>query len=274
VSRKPQSWNHLFIHTSNMSKAAEAKAKGNSFFLNKQYPEAIEWYTKAIKAEPNDSTFYSNRSAAYMGVNKFKEALADAEMCIKIQPKWVKGFYRKGLALMSLGRYEEAAMAFRKGLEYEPANGDLKSKLEEAERQAKYAPKKFKDDGTPLSPAELAKEEGNALFRNAQYEKAINSYGRAIALATTEEEKATYYTNRATCYAQLHHFNEVVEDTSAAIKIKPSAKAYIRRGLAYESLERYKAALDDMRNAMQLDPGALVASQAVQRLTRAVNSLA
>jgi len=73
-----------------MSKAAEAKAKGNSFFLNKQYPEAIEWYTKAIKAEPNDSTFYSNRSAAYMGVNKFKEALADAEMCIKIQPKWVK----------------------------------------------------------------------------------------------------------------------------------------------------------------------------------------
>jgi len=48
---------------------------------------------------------------------------------------------------MSLGRYEEAAMAFRKGLEYEPANGDLKSKLEEAERQAKYAPKKFKDDG-------------------------------------------------------------------------------------------------------------------------------
>jgi len=93
-------------------------------------------------------------------------------------------------------------------------------------------------------------------------------------LATTEEEKATYYTNRATCYAQLHHFNEVVEDTSAAIKIKPSAKAYIRRGLAYESLERYKAALDDMRNAMQLDPGALVASQAVQRLTRAVNSLA
>lgn len=31
---------------------------------------------------------------------------------------------------------------------------------------------------SPLSPAELAKEEGNAMFRNAQYEKAIEKYGR------------------------------------------------------------------------------------------------
>jgi stress-induced-phosphoprotein 1 len=253
--------------------AAEAKAKGNAFFLKKQYPEAIDWYTKAIKADPHDSTFYSNRCAAYMGLDKFQEALGDAEMCIKLQPAWVKGWYRKGAALMSLSRYEEAAMAFRKGIEYEPQNDDLKGRLEEAERQAKYAPKRFKDDGSALSPAELAKEEGNALFRNAKYEEAIQKYGRAITLATTEEEKATYYTNRATCYAQLHHHKEVVEDTTAAINIKPSSKAYIRRGLAYESLEKYKLGLEDMKKAMELDPGAIVASQAMHRLTRAVNSL-
>jgi stress-induced-phosphoprotein 1 len=96
---------------------------------------------------------------------------------------------------------------------------------------------------------------------------------RAITLATTEEEKATYYTNRATCYAQLQHHKEVVEDTTAAINIKPSSKAYIRRGLAYESLEKYKLGLEDMKKAMELDPGAIVASQATHRLTRAVNSL-
>jgi stress-induced-phosphoprotein 1 len=253
--------------------AADAKAKGNAFFLKKQYPEAIEWYSKAIKADPKDSTFYSNRCAAYMGLDKFKEALGDADMCIKLQPGWVKGWYRKGAALMSLSRYEEAAMAFRKGVELEPNNDDLKQKLEDAERQAKYAPKRFKEDGSSLSPAELAKEEGNALFRNAKYEQAIEKYGKAISLATTEEEKATYYTNRATCYAQLHHFKEVVDDTTAAINIKPSGKAYIRRALALESLEKYKLALDDMKKALEMDPGAIVASQAMHRLTRAVNSL-
>ncbi len=38
-------------------------------------------------------------------------------------------------------------MAFRKGVEYEPQNDDLKQKLEDAERQAKYAPKRFREDG-------------------------------------------------------------------------------------------------------------------------------
>lgn len=253
--------------------AAEAKAKGNEFFTKKKYPEAIEWYSKAIKAEPKDSTFYSNRCAAYMALDKFEEALKDAESCIRLQPSWVKGWYRKGAALMSLSRYEEAAMAFRKGIEIEPQNEDLKARLAEAERQAKYAPKRFKDDGTPLSPAELAKEEGNALFRNAKYEQAIEKYGKAISLATTEEEKATYYTNKATCHAQLHHHYEVVADATAAINIKPCSKAYIRRGLAYESLEKYKLGLEDMKKALELDPGTLVASQAIARLTRAVNSL-
>jgi stress-induced-phosphoprotein 1 len=253
--------------------AAEAKAKGNQYFLKKQYPEAIEWYTKAIKADPKDSTFFSNRCAAYMGLNKFQEALKDAEECCKLQPNWVKGWYRKGMALTSLGRHEEAVMAYKKGLEFEPANDDLKGKLADAEREAKYAPKRFKDDGTPLSPAELAKEEGNVLFRLAKYEQAIEKYTRAIELAKTQEEKAVYYSNRATGYAQLQHHQQVVEDCTASINITPTAKALIRRGLGYESLEKYKLALEDMKHALSLDPGALVASQAIQRLTRAVNSL-
>jgi hypothetical protein len=61
---------------------------------------------------------------------------------------------------MSLSRYEEAAMAFRKGIEYEPQNDDLKGRLEEAERQAKYAPKRFKDDGvrSPLLNSPILSE--------------------------------------------------------------------------------------------------------------------
>ena len=71
-------------------KAAEAKDKGNKFFLAKQYSQAIEWYTKAVQADPTDAAFYSNRAAAYMGMNKFEEALADSEQCIKLMPNWVK----------------------------------------------------------------------------------------------------------------------------------------------------------------------------------------
>jgi len=149
-------------------KAAEAKDKGNKFFLAKQYSQAVEWYTKAVQADPTDSAFYSNRAAAYMGMNKFEEALADSEQCIKLMPNWVKGYYRKGAALVSLGRHEEAVRAFRKGLECDPSNDDLKQRLADAEREAKFTVKRFDEEGRPLSAAQIAKEEGNVLFRENQ----------------------------------------------------------------------------------------------------------
>lgn len=76
-----------------------------------------------------------------------------------------QGWYRKGAALMSLARYEEAAMAFRKGVEIEPQNDDLKSKLADAERQAKYAPKRFKEDGVSSPLTFNIHHDGGLLFR-------------------------------------------------------------------------------------------------------------
>ncbi|KAL6055942.1 putative Stress-inducible protein STI1-like [Balamuthia mandrillaris] len=253
-------------------KAAEAKSKGNKYFMNNQFKEAIEWYTKAIKYDATDSTFFSNRSAAYMGVNKFEEALKDADECIKLKPDWVKGYYRKGAALTALDRHQEAVNALKQGLQVDPDNQDLQKKIEEAERELRNTVKRFDDDGNPLSPAMIAKEEGNLFFRQSNYEAAIAKYTKAIELSTNEEEKAVFYTNRATCYAQLQDHVQVVADCSEAIKVKPSAKALIRRGLAYEFLEKYKNALEDMRQALALDPSAVVASKTIPRLTQAINS--
>jgi len=255
-------------------KANEYKNQGNKFFSQGKFQEAITWYTKAIKEDPNDSAFYSNRCAAYMGINKIEDALKDAESCIRTKPDWVKGYYRKGVALVTLQRYEEAAGAFKEALKLEPNNDDIKQKFENAQERAKYIIKKVDEHGKPLSPAMLAKEEGNVLFRLGKYDQAIEKYSRAIALAKTEDEKATYYSNRALAYAQGHHHENVVADCTEAINRTPNAKVYIRRGLAYEMLEKYKAGLDDMKDALALDPNAKVASEAIARLTKAVNAFA
>eukprot|EP01090_Pellita_catalonica_P002413 TRINITY_DN119_c0_g2_i3.p1 TRINITY_DN119_c0_g2~~TRINITY_DN119_c0_g2_i3.p1 ORF type:complete len:258 (+),score=60.90 TRINITY_DN119_c0_g2_i3:73-846(+) len=256
-----------------MSKAQELKNKGNKFFSQKNYTEAIKWYTKAIAVDPNQAAFYSNRSAAYMGLNNPKDALKDAESCINAKPDWVKGHYRRALALMELERYSEAAKSFEKAVQLDPSNEDIKSKYNSAKDKARFAVKKVDDDGNPLSAARIAKEEGNVYFRQGKYELAIEKYGRAIALAETEDEKAVYYSNRALAYAQVRNHEQVVSDCTEAINRVPTAKVHIRRGLAYEMLERYKKGLADMKCALSLDPNARVASEAISRLTRAVNSL-
>jgi len=252
--------------------AAEAKDKGNKFFSSKNYNDAISWYTKAIQLDPTDSAFYSNRAAAYMAVNKFEEALKDSESCIKAKPDWVKGHYRKGLALMSLNRNGEAVRSFEKGLQVDPANADIKGKMGEAKDKARFEVKRVDENGNALSASQIAKGEGNVLFSQAKYDKAIDAYTRALNLTENAEERAVLFSNRALSHAQLQDHDAVVADCTSSIDLNPTAKVLIRRALGYEMLEKYAKALADMKHALQLDPNARVASEAVARLTRAMNS--
>jgi len=254
------------------AQAQEAKDKGNKFFSSGKYPEAIQWYTKAIQLDPADSAFYSNRAAAYMSTGKPNESLQDAEMCIKCKPDWVKGHYRKGLALMALEKYGDAVRAFNIGLKVDPNNADIKEKLKEAESKSRYEIKRTDEHGNQLLPWQIAKEEGNVLFRLAKYDQAIDKYTKAINLADNPDDKALLYSNRALSHAQLQDHQAVVDDCTSSINIKPTAKVLIRRALGYEMLEKYAKALADMKQALELDPNAKVASEAVSRLTRAVNS--
>jgi len=41
-------------------------------------------------SDPKDHTVFSNRSYAYWKLGKFKEALDDAKMTVKLRPQWSK----------------------------------------------------------------------------------------------------------------------------------------------------------------------------------------
>ena len=65
-------------------------------------------YTQATIENPTDHTVLGNRAAAYQNLNKFELAEADADKCIELKPDWSKGYQRKGMALHSMQKYEEA----------------------------------------------------------------------------------------------------------------------------------------------------------------------
>eukprot|EP00184_Porphyridium_aerugineum_P005435 CAMPEP_0184706962 /NCGR_PEP_ID=MMETSP0313-20130426/37031_1 /TAXON_ID=2792 /ORGANISM="Porphyridium aerugineum, Strain SAG 1380-2" /LENGTH=440 /DNA_ID=CAMNT_0027168531 /DNA_START=632 /DNA_END=1954 /DNA_ORIENTATION=- len=105
------------------------KEKGNALFSAEKYPEAIDCYTKSIQMDGGESRsalpLYSNRSAAYLKVKNYDAAIKDAQVCIDIDPKWAKGWWRKGTALFEQGEYRKAIRAFEGGLEYMPAETTL-----------------------------------------------------------------------------------------------------------------------------------------------------
>nr|XP_040252629.1 protein STIP1 homolog [Aegilops tauschii subsp. strangulata] len=86
----------------------------------------------AIELDPSDATLYANRSLCYLQMTEADKALRDANTCIKLRPEWLKGYYRKGSALMSLKEYKEACDAFEAGLKLDPGNTELEKVFQEA----------------------------------------------------------------------------------------------------------------------------------------------
>lgn len=107
--------------------ALEFKNKGNQALQQGDTNKAIELYSKGLEIEPENPELLSNRSAAFVKLEKYADALNDAEKLLKLRPNWGKTYLRKGMALHGLGRLEEAKAAYSKGLELDPENKQLKN---------------------------------------------------------------------------------------------------------------------------------------------------
>ena len=97
--------------------AASAKQRGNDAFRDGDYRAAARYYTVAIRMDSSDATFFANRAAAYMKLQRYSMALRDAGAAVSRSPSWPKAHYRAGVAYCALGRVHDARTALKKGLE-------------------------------------------------------------------------------------------------------------------------------------------------------------
>ena len=97
--------------------SGQLKEKGNTFIREKNYQAAVDCYTDALKLDPSNHTILSNRSLAYFRLNKFEEALVDANKCTELAPAFARGHLRKAMALNSMSDYHAAMLSSEKGYE-------------------------------------------------------------------------------------------------------------------------------------------------------------
>lgn len=83
-------------------KANIQKDKGNVEFKNKNYREAIKFYTYAI-AIFKSHVYYSNRSSCYLRVHEYHKAIEDGLAAIKLKPDFIKAYYKTGIAYKHTG---------------------------------------------------------------------------------------------------------------------------------------------------------------------------
>lgn len=92
--------------------AVQLRNEGNKLFQRGDVGASLVKYSEAYQLSKDDHLITSNRSHAYFKAGKLEDALADAERTIALKPDWGKGYFRKGMALASLGNMEDALISY------------------------------------------------------------------------------------------------------------------------------------------------------------------
>ncbi|XP_077496313.1 RNA polymerase II-associated protein 3-like isoform X1 [Amblyomma americanum] len=113
------------------------KEKGNRFFKDGCYDEAIESYGIGIECDPQNPVLYANRAMAFLRKNMLGAAEEDCSRALEWDPSYVKAYHRRGLAREGLSKRALAAQDFRKVLSLEPHNREARQHLTQLEKELK-----------------------------------------------------------------------------------------------------------------------------------------
>lgn len=79
------------------------------------------------------------KSASYGGLGDWKQAAADAKECIRLDPSFIKGYYRLAIALQELADHDGAMSTVRQGLTVDKNNAQLQKQLRTIKQLKKAA---------------------------------------------------------------------------------------------------------------------------------------
>uniref|UniRef100_A0A8C5UXA3 RNA polymerase II-associated protein 3 n=2 Tax=Microcebus murinus TaxID=30608 RepID=A0A8C5UXA3_MICMU len=262
-------------------KALALKEKGNKYFKQGKYDEAIECYTKGMDADPYNPVLPTNRASAYFRVKKFAVAESDCNLAIALNRSYTKAYARRGAARFALQKLEDAKKDYEKVLELEPNNFEAANELRKINQaltskensypkeadtmiiKSTEGEKKHIEDQQKKQQAISEKDLGNAFFKEGKYERAIECYTRGIAADGTN---ALLPANRAMAYLKIEKYEEAEKDCTQAILLDGSySKAFARRGTARTFLGKLNEAKQDFETVLLLEPGN---KQAVTELSK------
>jgi stress-induced-phosphoprotein 1 len=234
--------------------ALAAKAKGAEHYKAQRFSEAAEYFKKAWDLWPKDITFLGNLGAAYLEAKEYDQCIATCELAVEegrgLRADYkiiAKIFGRIGTAYTAKDDLASAKKYYQKSLA-EHRDATILAKLQatekaiaEAERQAYIDPAK----------SAIAREEGNAAFKNGDFAKAVKLYEESIK---RDPSDARGYNNRAAAYMKLMALAEALKDADKAIEVDPTfVKAYIRKATILQTMREHSKALEALQAASSAD---------------------
>jgi tetratricopeptide (TPR) repeat protein len=107
-------------HNDSLNKAFK---RGMDAFVNGDFSESVEEFTKAIEIDPDFALAYVSRGAALMKMDSIEESIADFDHAIELDPDYPKPYHLRGLARIEQEDYEGALEDFGNAIDLDPDYG-------------------------------------------------------------------------------------------------------------------------------------------------------
>ncbi|OQN98260.1 hypothetical protein B0A48_15536 [Cryoendolithus antarcticus] len=117
--------------------AVSLKNKGNDAFKAHDWPSAVDYYSKAIEANDQEPSFYTNRAQAYIKQEAYGYAIADASKAIELDQNFVKAYYRRAMANTAVLRHADAIHDWKIVVRKNPADKTAKMQYEACQKMVK-----------------------------------------------------------------------------------------------------------------------------------------
>ncbi len=95
-------------------------AKGDEFYDQGKYEDAIRAYDEAIRMDPQFAAAWNNKGVALDELGKYVDAVHCCAQAIRINPEVPEAWNNNGVALDDLKEYDDAIECFDKAIEINP----------------------------------------------------------------------------------------------------------------------------------------------------------
>lgn len=116
--------------------------------------KAVEFFTKALEANPREYRYYNDRGIAYRREGKLQPALADYTKALELKPDYTNALNNRGIVYLQQGEYNSAAADFTEALKHgglegkiytnrgiaRASGGDHKGAIEDFEKALSFPP--------------------------------------------------------------------------------------------------------------------------------------
>lgn len=198
------------------------------FYGTKEYQKAIDFYSKGLQYDGQNSVAAYNTGWAYNELGNYSEAIKWLSRATQIKPDYASAYSEMGWAYDQLGQATDSINAYQSALQYDPSSSSALFGL------------------------------GDVYYgKEKNYELAAAKYKSGLAI---KSDNANAWQRLGYCYNDLGQYDDAVNALLKAKQLKPDlGSAYVELGYAYFRLQRYNEAVSTFKQASTINPDSQLA---------------